>query len=41
LPKPAESFHESWSAQSPPPAPQNQVPFDPPAIIVAPPNMRR
>jgi hypothetical protein len=41
LPQPAESFHENWSAQSPPPAQQNQVPFDPPAVIVAPPNIRR
>jgi hypothetical protein len=41
LPKPAESFHDEWSAQSPPPALQNAVPFDPPAVIVAPPNMRR
>ncbi len=38
LPKPAESFHESWSAQSaPPPKTQPEVPFYPPAVIVAPP----
>ncbi len=39
LPKPAESFHESWSAQSnPQPAPpaQPEVPFYPPPVIVAP-----
>jgi hypothetical protein len=41
LPKPAESFHESWSAASPPPALQESVPFDPPAVIVAPPEIRR
>lgn len=41
LPKPAESYHESWSAASPPPAPQEAVPFDPPAVIVAPPDIRR
>lgn len=40
LPKPAESYHQSWSAQSAPPAPQPQqpeVPFYPPPVIVAPP----
>ena len=41
LPKPAESYHESWSAASPPPAPQEVVPVDPPAVIVAPPDIRR
>ena len=41
LPKPAESFHESWSAASPPPAQQDAVPFEPPAVIVAPPDNRR
>ena len=41
LPKPAESYHESWSAASPPPVQQDAVPFDPPAVIVAPPNSRR
>jgi hypothetical protein len=35
LPKPAESYHQSWSAQSAPPAPQ-AVPESPPAVIVAP-----
>lgn len=38
LPKPAESFHQSWSAQSAPPAPQPAVPFYPPPIIQAPPD---
>jgi hypothetical protein len=37
LPQPAESYHESWSARSAPPAPQAQVPFYPPSVIVAPP----
>ncbi len=41
LPQPAESFHQSWTAQSGPPAPPQQnnfeVPFYPPAIIPAPP----
>ena len=36
LPKAAESFHESWSAQSAPPAVQAPVPYDPPAVIEAP-----
>jgi hypothetical protein len=35
LPQPAESFHQSWSAQSAPPAPQPEVPFYPPPIIQA------
>ena len=38
-PKPAQSFHESWSAgsrQADPPAPLNQVPANPPPVIVAP-----
>jgi hypothetical protein len=41
LPKPAESYYQSWSAQSAPPQPQQQqqqVPFYPPPVIVAPPN---
>jgi hypothetical protein len=38
LPKPAESFHESWSAQSPPPA--LDVPYDPPAVIEGPRDFR-
>ena len=41
LPKPAESYRESWSAASPPPVQQDAVPFDPPAVIVAPPESRR
>jgi hypothetical protein len=36
LPEPAASYHESWSAQSAPPAPQAQVPFYPPAVIELP-----
>jgi hypothetical protein len=39
-PKPAESFHQSWSAnskQADQPAPLNQVPPYPPSVIVAPP----
>jgi hypothetical protein len=40
LPQPAPSYHQSWSAQSAPPAPQAQpeVPFYPPPVIVAPQN---
>ena len=37
LPQPAESFHQSWSAQSAPPA-QPEVPLYPPPVIVAPQN---
>src|SRR4051812_47443137 len=33
LPQGAESFHQSWSAQSAPPAPQPEVPFYPPPVI--------
>ena len=38
LPQPAESYHQSWSAQSAPPAPQQQydIPEYPPAVIEAP-----
>jgi hypothetical protein len=37
LPQPAESYHQSWSAQSAPPAAQQpEVPFYPPPVIVAP-----
>src|ERR1700712_6013767 len=36
LPQPAESYHESWSAQSSRPAAQPDVPFYPPPVIVAP-----
>jgi hypothetical protein len=38
LPQPAESYHESWSAQSTPQAVQPQVPFYPPPVILAPQN---
>jgi hypothetical protein len=38
LPKPAESFHQSWEVQSNPPAPAVQpLPMDPPQVIIAPP----
>jgi len=38
LPKPAESFHQSWEVQSnPPAAAAPQVPMDPPQVIIAPP----
>jgi hypothetical protein len=40
LPHPAESFHKSYSAQSAPPALQQPIPYDPPAVIVAPPDRR-
>jgi hypothetical protein len=36
LPQPAESYYESWSAQSNRPAAQPDVPFYPPPVIVAP-----
>jgi hypothetical protein len=36
LPQPAESYHQSWSAQSVPLPAQSNVPVDPPAIIYAP-----
>jgi hypothetical protein len=35
LPQPAESFHQSWSAQSAP-QPQPEIPLNPPAVIIAP-----
>jgi hypothetical protein len=42
LPQPAESYHESWSSQSAPPAVQPlvqpEVPFYPPPVIGAPQN---
>jgi hypothetical protein len=38
LPQPAESYHQSWSAQSAPPKAQPEVPFYPPPVIVAPRN---
>jgi hypothetical protein len=34
LPQPAESYHRSWSSQSPPPT--SDVPENPPPIIVTP-----
>jgi hypothetical protein len=37
LPQPAESYHESWTSQSAPPA-QPEVPVYPPPVIVAPQN---
>ena len=36
LPQPAESYHQSWSAQSTPQPAQSDVPFYPPPVIVAP-----
>ena len=38
LPQPAESYHESWSAQSTPQRAQPEVPFYPPPVITAPQN---
>jgi hypothetical protein len=38
LPQAAESFHESWSAQSTPQRAQPEVPLYPPPVIAAPPN---
>jgi hypothetical protein len=38
LPQPAESYYQSWSAQSAPQPVQPAVPFYPPPIIVAPQN---
>jgi hypothetical protein len=36
LPKPAESYHESWGAQSMMQPPQPAVPMEPPAVLLAP-----
>ena len=36
LPKPAESYHESWGASSAPLPPQMDVPVNPPPVILAP-----
>jgi hypothetical protein len=36
LPQPAESYHQSWSAQSIPQPAQPEVPFYPPPVILAP-----
>ena len=41
LPHPAESYHQSWSAQSAPVPAQSNVPVDPPEIIYAPQDGRR
>ena len=41
LPQPAESYHQSWSAQSAPLPAQSNVPVDPPEIIYAPDYDRR
>ncbi|MEH2533247.1 hypothetical protein V1277_000366 [Bradyrhizobium sp. AZCC 1588] len=41
LPQPAESYHQSWSAQSAPLPAQSNVPIDPPEIIYAPRDDRR
>jgi hypothetical protein len=40
LPQPAESYHQSWSTRSAPPAAQAEVPFYPPPVIVAPQEFR-
>jgi hypothetical protein len=36
LPQPAESYHESWGAQSAMQPAQPEVPINPPAVILAP-----
>ena len=36
LPQPAESYHQSWSAQSMPQPVQPEIPFNPPPVIIAP-----
>ncbi|MBR0797289.1 hypothetical protein JQ615_18020 [Bradyrhizobium jicamae] len=36
LPKPAESYHQSWSAHSAPLPAQSNVPVEPPPVIYAP-----
>ena len=41
LPQPAESYHQSWSAQSAPLPAQSSVPVNPPEIIYAPQDDRR
>jgi hypothetical protein len=38
LPQPAESYHQSWSAQSIPQPVQPEIPFYPPPVILAPQN---
>jgi hypothetical protein len=37
LPKPAESFRQSWEVESRPPQAAAPVPMDPPQVIIAPP----
>jgi hypothetical protein len=41
LPKPAESYHNSWGAQSMTQPAQPDVPMNPPAVVLAPPDYRR
>jgi hypothetical protein len=41
LPKPAESYHNSWSAKSMMQPPPPEVPMNPPEVILAPPQYRR
>ena len=41
LPQPAESYHQSWSAQSAPLPAQSNVPVNPPEIIYSPQDYRR
>ena len=36
LPQPAESYHKSWSMQSAPQGAPADIPYDPPAVILAP-----
>lgn len=36
LPQPAESYHQSWSAQSAPLLAQPEIPLNPPPVILAP-----
>jgi hypothetical protein len=36
LPQPAQSYYQSWSAQSAPLPPQMDVPVNPPPVILAP-----
>jgi hypothetical protein len=38
LPQPAESYHQSWSAQSTSQPVQPEIPFYPPPVIIAPQN---
>ena len=38
LPPPAQSYHKSWSVQSAQQPAQSDVPYDPPAVVVAPEN---